>query len=244
LSLATTPDPALPSVTSASVQTLSWSPRAFLWRAALTPSDADALVAAAAPRLAPSTLALRPGEKAEDKVGIRTSDGAFMSAADDPSGVLAKARAVAAALTGLPPSHGEAFNILRYRPGARYEAHYDAFSPNDGYGPQASTRLATVLFYLSDVEEGGETVFPLAGEAGAARLAAQAPIDYKSCEEGLKVRPTKGDALLFWSAHPNGSADLQALHGGCPVLRGEKWVATLWLRDQAEDAAGNDAGGG
>lgn len=230
-------DPAspLPSVTSAAIRTLSFAPRAFLWPGALSRADADALVASAAPRLAPSTLALRPGERAEEKAGIRTSDGTFMTTADDASGVLARARAIAAALTGLPPSHGEAFNILRYRPGARYEAHYDAFSPNDGYGPQASSRVATILFYLSDVGEGGETVFPLAGPQGAARLAAKEPIDYKSCAAGLKVRPAKGDALLFWSAHPNGTADLQALHGGCPVVRGEKWVATLWLRDQADE---------
>ncbi len=214
-----------------------------MWPGVLSAADADALVAVAAPRLAPSTLALRPGEKAEEKAGIRTSDGTFIAQADDPSGVLRKAAAAAAVLTGIPPSHGEAFNLLRYRPGARYEAHYDAFSPSDGYGPQRSNRVATVLFYLTDVAEGGETVFPLAGAAGAARLAAKAAIDYRACE-GLTVSPRKGDALLFYSAHPNGSADLQALHGGCPVVKGEKWVATLWLRDQVVEGGGGVGGSG
>ena len=225
------PTPADPTF---SVRTLSATgPRAFLWPGVLSAADADALVAVATPRMSPSTLALRPGERAEEKAGIRTSDGTFLAPADDPSGVLAKAVAAAAALTGIPPSHGEAFNLLRYRPGARYEAHYDSFAP-DGYGPQASHRIATVLFYLSDVEAGGETVFPLAGPTGAAHLASRAPIDYQACT-GLRVRPRKGDALLFYSAHPNGSSDLQALHGGCPVERGEKWVATLWLRDQVAE---------
>ena len=216
---------------TATIRTLSpSSPRAFLWPGALSAAEADALIAVATPKLAPSTLALRPGETAEEKAGIRTSDGTFMSPTDDPSGVLARASALAATLTGIPSTHQEAFNLLRYRPGARYEAHYDSFAP-DGYGPQASARVATVLFYLSDVEAGGETVFPLAGPAGAARLASGAPIDYRACE-GLAVKPRKGDALLFYSAHPNGTADAQALHGGCPVVRGEKWVATLWVRDQ------------
>ncbi len=224
--IATTPSTTI----TATIRTLSpTAPRAFLWPGALSAADADALVAVAGPRLTPSTLALRPGESAEEKAGIRTSEGVFMTPKDDPSGVLARASALAAAVTGIPPSHQEAFNLLRYRPGARYEAHYDSFAV-DGYGPQASARVATVLFYLSDVAAGGETVFPLAGPAGAARLAAGTPVDYKACE-GLAVRPRKGDALLFYSAHPNGSADSQALHGGCPVRGGEKWVATLWMRD-------------
>ena len=45
--------------------------------------------------------------------------------------------------------------------------------------------MATVLFYLTDVEEGGETIFPLEGKNGLDRLS---NIDYKSCAQGLKVR--------------------------------------------------------
>ena len=44
--------------------------------------------------------------------------------------------------------------------------------------------MATVLFYLTDVEEGGETVFPLEGERGMDRLN---KIDYRSCKHGFKV---------------------------------------------------------
>ena len=45
--------------------------------------------------------------------------------------------------------------------------------------------MATMLFYLSDVEEGGETVFLLEGENGLAR---KPSIDYKSCDVGFKAR--------------------------------------------------------
>ena len=55
----------------------------------LNATQCAALVGVAAPRVRPSTLALRPGETAEEKAGIRTSHGAFLRAADDPSGVLA-----------------------------------------------------------------------------------------------------------------------------------------------------------
>ena len=48
----------------------------------------------------------------------------------------------------------------------------------------------------------------------------------------LQYKPRRGDALMFYSMHPNGTFDKHALHGGCPVVKGEKWVATKWLRDK------------
>ena len=35
----------------------------------------------------------------------------------------------------------------------------------------------------------------------------------------LQVKPRRGDALLFWSVHFNGTIDAHALHGGCPVVQ-------------------------
>ena len=48
----------------------------------------------------------------------------------------------------------------------------------------------------------------------------------------VQYKPRAGDALLFYSMHPNGTFDKHALHGGCPVEQGEKWVATKWIRDK------------
>ena len=44
----------------------------------------------------------------------------------------------------------------------------------------------------------------------------------------MTVKPRKGDALLFYSLHVNGTFDKHALHGGCPVTgkNDTKWVAT------------------
>jgi prolyl 4-hydroxylase len=52
----------------------------------------------------------------------------------------------------------------------------------------------------------------------------------------LRVSPRKGDGLLFFP-FVDGAPDHDAVHGGCAVRRGVKWVAQLWF------TLGLDAGG-
>lgn len=53
------------------------------------------------------------------------------------------------------------------------------------------------------------------------------------CE--LAVKPMKGDALLFFSLHPDATTDTRSLHGSCPVIEGEKWSATKWIHVRSFD---------
>jgi hypothetical protein len=80
-----------------------------------------------------------------------------------------------------------------------------------------------LLFYLSDVEEGGETVFPRA----STRVSGPGWSD--CAREGMAVKPVAGDALLFYGLLPDGTKDWNSLHGSCPTLRGHKWSATKWI---------------
>ncbi|KAF0888393.1 hypothetical protein E2562_014211 [Oryza meyeriana var. granulata] len=208
-------------------QILSWQPRALYFPQFATAQQCENIVKTAKQRLMPSTLALRKGETEESTKGIRTSSGTFLSADEDPTGTLAEVEKKIAKATMIPRNHGEPFNILRYEIGQRYASHYDAFDPAQ-YGPQKSQRVASFLLYLTDVEEGGETMFPYENGENM-----DIGYDYEKCI-GLKVKPRKGDGLLFYSLMVNGTIDPTSLHGSCPVIKGEKWVATKWIRDKSK----------
>ncbi|CAN1813337.1 Probable prolyl 4-hydroxylase 9 [Linum perenne] len=213
------------SITLIPFQVLSWKPRALYFPNFATAEQCESIISLAKPHLKPSTLALRKGETEESTEGVRTSSsGVFISAFEDDTGVLDVIEEKIARASMIPKAHGEAFNILRYEVGQKYDSHYDAFNPSE-YGPQKSQRVASFLLYLSDVEVGGETMFPL--ENG---ISIPENYDFKECI-GLKVKPRQGDGLLFYSLHPNNTIDPTSLHGSCAVTKGEKWVATKWIRD-------------
>ena len=115
----------------------------------------------------------------------------------------------------LPKEHGEVFYLLRYENGQEYKAHTDWFHKRGDGGDhlgRAGQRIATILTYLADVEEGGETFFP--------RI-------------NVEVRPSKGDAVMFWNTTPDHLEDDMALHGSKPVIKGTKWSMTRWIRERA-----------
>lgn len=57
--------------------------------------------------------------------------------------------------------------------------------------------------------------------------------DWRSCDDGsFKYQPRQGDAVLFWGVTPDLEIDQHALHGGCPVKKGEKWAMTKWIRSK------------
>lgn len=93
----------------------------------------------------------------------------------------------------IPEEHGEGMQVLHYVNGQKYEAHHDYF--HDAVNSQKSNggqRVATMLMYLTTVEEGGETVFPNSAEKVTGN-------QWSDCaKRGLAVKTQRGDALLFF----------------------------------------------
>lgn len=183
-------------------------PRIVLFGDFLSKQECDRLVEAARPRMQRSMTAdPRTGETMVDTV--RTSRGMFFHRDETPLVRTIEARI--AKLLQWPVSHGEHLQVLHYRPGDRYEPHYDYFDPTQpGALPllaRGGQRVATFLMYLREPERGGDTTFP---------------------DLGLSFAPKRGSALFFSYPVPDPSS--KSLHGGAPVQAGEKWVATKWLR--------------
>lgn len=213
-----------------SFQILSWYPRIVLYPNFIDRGRAAKVIKRAQAAMYPSGLAYRPGEKADSQQQVRTSTGTFLASHGDSDLDWLEKRV--AAVTQLPQGHGEAWNVLNYKNAQHYDSHYDTFDPKE-YGAQPSQRVATVIVVLSDVGGGGETVFKKEGK----RNADKAITNYTSChaDGGFVYKPRMGDALLFWDVRPNGEIDPHALHGGCPVTAGDKWVAVKWIRSKGAD---------
>jgi hypothetical protein len=89
-----------------------------------------------------------------------------------------------------------------------------------------------VLVYLADIEEGGETAFPRTTEDDWADPEQKKYSEtFSDCAKGhVAFKPKKGDALLFYSLRPDGkTTDDKAMHTGCPLIKGVKWTATIWI---------------
>lgn len=182
-------------------QRLSERPSVGAFPALFTTAECDFLIAEAQPWLAPSfVIDSRTGQQLRNP--IRTSDSMSFGYTLEGPAIHALNRRLAAA-TGTDVRQGESLQVLRYRPGQEYKAHLDAVAG------EPNQRILTILVYLNDEYEGGETRF---------------------LRTGLSFKGRKGDALVFRNALPDGRADEASQHAGLPVAKGEKLIASRWIR--------------
>lgn len=120
-------------------------------------------------------------------------------------------------ITGLEMDTAEELQVANYGVGGQYEPHFD-FGRKDE--PDAfkelgtGNRVATFLFYMSDVAAGGATVFP---------------------DVGAAVWPKKGTAVFWYNLFPSGEGDYSTRHAACPVLVGNKWVSNKWIHERGQE---------
>ena len=185
-------------------------PRIIVLGGLLSDAECDQMVALAGPRMARSETVDNLTGGSEVNVA-RTSRGMFFERGE--TGVIDRVEKRIAALLGWPVQNGEGLQVLHYQPGAEYKPHYDYFDPvhpgSASILKRGGQRVGTLLMYLNTPRKGGGTIFP---------------------DVGLEVAPIKGNACFF--SYDRAHVNTKSLHGGAPVIEGEKWVATKWLRER------------
>ena len=185
-------------------------PRVLVLGGFMSDQECDQVIALAGPRMARSETVDNLTGGSEVNVA-RTSRGMFFERGE--TGVIDRVERRIAALLGWPLHNGEGLQVLHYKPGAEYKPHYDYFDPvhpgSASILKRGGQRVGTLLMYLNTPKKGGGTIFP---------------------DVGLEVAPVKGNACFF--SYDRAHVNTKSLHGGAPVIEGEKWVATKWLRER------------
>ncbi len=180
----------------------------------LSNDECDAFIEASEGKLQPSTVINLDNELQHEN---RTSENCWI--AHDANDIVHEVSKRFSILVQMPIRNAEQYQLVYYKKGAQYKPHFDSFDykTEDGkkYWEPGGQRMITVIAYLNDVEEGGETGFP---------------------KLGVKIPPKKGDVVVFhntllndFATHPK--IHPRSLHGGMPVIKGEKWIVNLWFRE-------------
>lgn len=184
-------------------------PRVIVFGSLLSHEECDALIELARARLRRSNT-LDNATGGEEVNAARTSDGMFFERGENE--LVRRIESRISELVSWPVDHGEGLQVLRYGIGAEYVPHYDYFDPaipsTSVVVKRGGQRVASLVMYLHTSARGGSTTFP---------------------NVGMQVAPIKGNAVFFSYDMPHPMT--KTLHGGAPVLEGEKWIVTKWLRE-------------
>jgi prolyl 4-hydroxylase len=184
-------------------------PRIVVFDGFMSDDECAEMIELARPRMERSSV-IQPVSGAGVIDNVRTSTGMFFNVLEND--LVTRIESRISRLLHWPIENGEGLQVLNYQAGAEYQPHQDFFDPADAGTPQqlglAGQRVGTLLMYLNTPPKGGGTVFADAG--------------------GLEVKAKKGRAVLFTYDLPLVSK--MTRHGGQPVIEGEKWAATKWMR--------------
>ena len=179
---------------------------------ALSPEECAALIKLAKTRLRPSLSMIKESPVQAPHYFRNSSSAVFKR---NENSLIAAIEQRASTIMGLPMDHGEMFEVIHYQVGQEFKHHYDFFlSKREADAAEMARngqRVSTLIFYLSDVDAGGETIFP---------------------KLGLSIAPKVGAAVYFEYMNQLGQLDHKTVHAGTPVLAGKKWIMTKWMRER------------
>jgi prolyl 4-hydroxylase len=123
-------------------------------------------------------------------------------------------------LSGLPVTHIEPPQIVRYKPGQKFLAHSDCYEKKSGSYKVSGQRDYTFFIYLNEPsgdlnEPGGET-------------------EFTNLEKSLKVKPERGMGA-FWRNIDIETGEIvkNVYHQGLPPKDWVKWGMNVWIRHKS-----------
>ena len=180
----------------------------------LTKEECDSVIQKALPFLQNSLVTGQYDYDAFTQKKFRISEEAHFHLRDDDD-VTKKIRDRIEQLSGLPKENQESICVIHYTEGGYFSPHYDYFGHDGAETDLSNQRLYTFLLYLNDDFAGGITEFP---------------------KEEYKIIPETG-RLVSWNNVLDGTTDLNpnSLHSSTDIISGEKWIATIWVRENKID---------
>jgi prolyl 4-hydroxylase len=140
---------------------------------------------------------------------VRTSKVSWLK--DDVDEVITNFAKLTEKISRLPDYHQEIMQVAKYDVGGEFKRHYDQCDENIPRCKRGNRitggRKSTLLVYLNDDYEGGETEFPLIY---------------------LTIKPERGKGIFFINVDKNHKIEHYSLHGGLPVTKNTKYICTKW----------------
>ena len=187
------------------------NPRVEVIENVITQEICDHFIGLAIQDLAPSTVLGKGSDIVFDE--RRTSKNCWI-AHDKTDITFALAKKISD-IVAIPLKNAESFQLIYYAENQEYQPHFDAFDIKTPSGKhhmkRGGQRLKTALIYFNNVLEGGGTIFPELNIIVKAKMGRM--VVFENCYAGT-IKPHK-----------------KSLHGGMPVIKGEKWAANLWFRE-------------
>jgi prolyl 4-hydroxylase len=181
----------------------------------LSNDECDAFLKASKGKLKSSTV-ISSGEAMQHE--NRTSENCWIE--HDANEIVHEVSKRLSILVQMPIRNAEQYQLVYYKKGTEYKPHFDSFDYETKEGKKnwepGGQRMITVLAYLNDPKEGGETNFP---------------------QIGTSINAKKGNIVVFHNTLPITSTTNhpkihpRSLHSGMPVIKGEKWMVNLWFRE-------------
>lgn len=196
------------------VAQVAWQPRVFMYRSFLSDEECDHLISWVQGKKSDSVV----DDSLKETDNLPTKSTIPLGIEDR---VVARIEERISAWTFIPKENGRPLQVLHFD-SEESKQNRDYFGKEHKMLPNEPL-MATVVLYLSNASQGGQILFPKSEN--------EVLSDCTMSSAALK--PTKGNAVIFFNVHLNGSGDNSSWYARCPILDGDMWFATKFFHLRA-----------